>query len=259
MSGLVSFLTGSLNNCSIGTFESEQVKRLILANNLIGKHGGPATRAARWVCYFICSAVAKRRTGFQRHVMAAWVQSPRRWPRRAGRKVSDLHRIACRSVRIKEAKAVGVVLESGDELNADVVVSNADRKAPFSASRAATLDARIRAAGGIDLHERSERQGQPGAERRITRERHTRRSPALQKMLYTLVPIFDQAQKNYQAAQMGMLDPDLWVDCVQASAIDPELATPEHHVLTTFRAVRALPPQGLQLGCAARMAGRSRR
>ena len=57
---------------------------------------------------------------------------------------------------------------------------------------------------------------------------------ALQKMLFTLVPTLAQAQANYNAAQAGLLHDDLWVDCVWASALDTELATPGRHVLTTF-------------------------
>jgi phytoene dehydrogenase-like protein len=60
-------------------------------------------------------------------------------------------------------------------------------------------------------------------------------------MLFTLVPTFEQAQRCYNASQLGELEPELWVDCVWASAIDPELVTPGRHVLTTF--VQYLPFQ----------------
>jgi len=59
-------------------------------------------------------------------------------------------------------------------------------------------------------------------------------APALQKMLYTLVPTFAAAQNCYNDCQLGKLSEDLWVDCIQASAIDPDLAKPGHHVLTSF-------------------------
>ena len=59
-------------------------------------------------------------------------------------------------------------------------------------------------------------------------------APALQRALYTLVPTFADAQRCYNDCQEGRLSDALWVDCVEASAIDPELATPGHHVLTTF-------------------------
>ncbi|NNK34029.1 MAG: NAD(P)/FAD-dependent oxidoreductase, partial [Xanthomonadales bacterium] len=41
LSELVTFLTGSLEQFLDRYFESEEVKRLILANNLYGNHGGP--------------------------------------------------------------------------------------------------------------------------------------------------------------------------------------------------------------------------
>jgi phytoene dehydrogenase-like protein len=59
-------------------------------------------------------------------------------------------------------------------------------------------------------------------------------APPLQRMLYTLVPTFEGAQSCYNDCQVGRLSEDLWVDCVLASAIDPDLVTPGRHVLTTF-------------------------
>jgi phytoene dehydrogenase-like protein len=71
-------------------------------------------------------------------------------------------------------------------------------------------------------------------------------APTLQKMLFTLVPTFEQAQRCYNASQTGELEPDLWVDCVWASALDPELATPGHHVLPGWAHYRT-PIEGLYL------------
>jgi phytoene dehydrogenase-like protein len=59
-------------------------------------------------------------------------------------------------------------------------------------------------------------------------------APPLQRMLFTLVPTFEAAQRCYNECQQGLLSEDLWVDCVLASAIDPDLATDGRHVLTTF-------------------------
>jgi phytoene dehydrogenase-like protein len=59
-------------------------------------------------------------------------------------------------------------------------------------------------------------------------------APPLQRMLYTLVPTFDAAQRSYNDCQDGRISDDLWVDCVLASAIDPGLVTGGRHVLTTF-------------------------
>ncbi|MDT8320713.1 MAG: hypothetical protein RQ826_09345, partial [Xanthomonadales bacterium] len=69
-------------------------------------------------------------------------------------------------------------------------------------------------------------------------------APPLQKMLFTLVPDFDQAQRCYNAAQAGELSEELWADCVWASALDSDLASSGRHVLTTF--VQYLPYRPVQ-------------
>jgi phytoene dehydrogenase-like protein len=128
-----------------------------------------------------------------------------------------------------------VTLSSGDHIEANIVASNADPKRTFlklvdpqqldddfkRQVRAIHMDGPA-AKVNLVLSEEPRVNGMPGA------------APVLQKMLFTLVPTFEQAQRCYNASQTGELEPDLWVDCAWASALDPELATPGHHVLTTF-------------------------
>jgi phytoene dehydrogenase-like protein len=58
-------------------------------------------------------------------------------------------------------------------------------------------------------------------------------SPA-ERALYTLVPSLDFAERCYDQAKRGRIPDELWVDCVVASNVDPDLAPRGRHVMTCF-------------------------
>jgi phytoene dehydrogenase-like protein len=132
-------------------------------------------------------------------------------------------------------RAAGLVLENGLVINADIVVSNADPKRTF-----------LKLVGKDHLEPDFVQQVEsivmsgPSAKVNLVLSEEPRingmptDATALQRMLFTLVPTFDQAQRCYNDCQNGQLSDQLWVDCVQASAIDPDLVTEGRHVLTSF-------------------------
>ena len=67
ISELITFLTGSLEQFLDRYFESEEIKRLILANNLYGKHGGPRDPgSAMGLLFHLLSGGEEEQAGFQR-------------------------------------------------------------------------------------------------------------------------------------------------------------------------------------------------
>ncbi len=242
LSELITFLTGSLQQLLDRYFVSEHVKRLILANNLYGKHGGPRDAgSAMGLLFHLLSGGDKEnaednRQGFTGHViggMGAITQAMAAACRDQGVEIRT--GVEVRQIRIKRGKANGVILANGDELGADTVISNADPKRTFLS----LVEARHLTPEFIQQVKAIEMNG-PSAKVNLVLNEEPRvtgmpaDAPPLQKMLYTLVPTFDQAQACYNAAQQGRISDDLWVDCVLASAIDPALTTPGHHVLTSF-------------------------
>jgi phytoene dehydrogenase-like protein len=237
ISELLSFLSGSLDQLLERYFESEQVKRLILANNLYGKHGGPRDPgSAMGLLFHLLSGGEDEKQGFTGHViggMGAVTGAMAAACRERG--VEIVTGCEVRRVRVRRGRADGVVLANGDELDARVVVSNADPKRTFLQ----LVDAE-HLEGGFLRQVRAIAMNGPSAKVNLVLSEAPRISgmpagaPPLQRMLYTLVPTFDQAQACYNAAQNGEIAHDLWVDCIEASAIDPQLAAPGHHVLTTF-------------------------
>ena len=244
LSELITFLTGSLEQFLDRYFESEEAKRLILANNLYGNHGGPKDPgSAMGLLFHLLSGGEDGKQGFSGHViggMGAITQAMSAACREAGVEI----RTGAEVERIESVngRAAGVSLAGGESVEADILVSNADPKRTFlGLVEPGELDEDFK------RQVRAIHMDGPAAKVNLVLDDEPKvtgmppEAPALQKMLFTLVPTFQQAQRCYSASQAGKLEEDLWVDCVWASAIDPGLVTPGRHVLTTF--VQYLPYQ----------------
>jgi phytoene dehydrogenase-like protein len=234
---MVSFLTGSLGDFLDRNYESEKVKTLFLANNVYGKHGGPySPGTALGLLFHLLSGGEHELQGFYGHVlggMGAITQAMAAAARGFGatiRTSAPVARIAAANGRVR-----GVVLESGEEIAARVVVSNADPKRTFLGlvGEGDLSEEFRRAVAGIKmdgpcakvnlvLSEEPRVTGMPKAFR--TSER----------ALFTLVPSLEFAERCYGIARAGELPEELWVDCVVASNVDPSLAPEGRHVMTCF-------------------------
>ncbi|MDZ4730445.1 MAG: NAD(P)/FAD-dependent oxidoreductase, partial [Xanthomonadales bacterium] len=241
ISELIAFLTGSLEQLLDRYFKSEQVKRLILANNLYGKHGGPRDAgSAMGLLFHLLSGSEgddeKTRQGFSGHVlggMGAITQAMAKACVEAGVEINT--NMPVEQVHIVNRVAKGVVLDNGLVIKADLVVSNADPKRTFL-----QLVGREQLDSSFVQQVEAIAMNGPSAKVNLVLNEEPRvtgmpiDAPTLQKMIYTLVPTFAAAQRCYNDCQNGVLAEDLWVDCILASAIDPKLVTPGHHVLTSF-------------------------
>jgi phytoene dehydrogenase-like protein len=240
--GLVAFLTGSLGDFLERRFESDKLRRLVLANSLYGKHGGPyAPGTAIGLLFHLLTGGESRQPGFQGHViggMGAITQAMRAACADLGVEI----RTGATVARIEQqgGRVRGVTLDSGATIAARLVVSNADPRRTFLAlldPAALHADFRravagIRMAGpcgkvNFVLAEEPRVTGMPADRSRAARS------------LFTLVPTLQGAEDCYAAARRGELAEALWVDCVVASNVDPTLAPEGRHVLTTF--VQYLP------------------
>lgn len=242
ISGLTRFLTGSLGEFLDRRFESDKLKRLILSNSLYGKHGGPyQPGTAMGLLFHLLSGGDAEQQAWQGHVIGGMGA------------VSEAMRKACedlgvdirvespvRQINVTNGTVRGVTLESGDVIDASIVVSNADPKRTFIklvdssdlSSEFLRDVANIRMngpAGKVNfvLSEEPNVTGMP-ADRGKT-----------ERSLFTLIPTLAEAEANYNASQKGRLPKRLWVDCVLASNVDDTLAPRGRHMLTCF--VQYLP------------------
>ncbi len=237
LSDLVRFTTGSLGEFVDRHFESDEVKRLYLANNVYGMHAPPyRPGTAIGLMFHMLSGGEHEVQGFNGHViggMGSITNAMAAAVREAGGQIrtsSPVGRIDTRGGR-----AVGVTLDDGTELRSRVVVSNADPKRTFlglveKSDLPETFRddvAAIKMAGpcakvNLVMREEPRWEGMPED------------ADANRRSLATLVPTLEEAQRMYDQHQWGEIPDELWVDCVVASNVDDSLAPEGTHVMTTF-------------------------
>jgi phytoene dehydrogenase-like protein len=239
---LVAFSTGSLGEFLDRTLESPHLKSLILANSLYGKHGGPYDAGTLFgLLFHLLGGGADSRQGFVGHVMGgmgAITAAMADACRGAGVELRASTEVA--SVRIAGGRATGVVLADGSEIDAALVVSNADPKRTYlKLVPTPALDPEfIAAVRGIKMD------GPCGKLNLVLSEEprlenEAPGSDALQRAQFTLVPWLEGAQAAYGEARRGRIAEELWIDCLVPSLVDDSLATKGRHVMTCF--VQYLP------------------
>ena len=249
ISSLISFMTGSLGEFLDRHYESEIVKRLILANSVYGMHGGPYHRGTRFgLLFHLLGGGEKEEQGFYGHVMGGMgsiTQALAAAAREYGAEIMTASPVAGMGVR--GGRAHSVVLEDGVEIRARVILSNADPKRTFLGllSADALPPEFVKAVRDIKMEGPCAKVNMVLAEE--PRFRGTpARADAQQRSLFTLVPTLEAAENCYHAAKFGAIPEDLWVDCVVASNVDPSLAPPGRHIMTCF--VQYVPYR-LREGC----------
>jgi phytoene dehydrogenase-like protein len=234
---MVAFLTGSLGDFLDRSYESDEIKTLVLANNVYGKHGGPYQNGtALGLLFHLLSGGEHDRQGFYGHVMGG-MGSITGAMASAGRKLGAeiVPSAPVGRILVREGRARGVALEDGTELAARVVLSNADPKRTFlGLLDASELPEEFRSAiRGIKM-------AGPCAKVNLVLGEEPRvlgmpedADPG-RRSLFTLVPSLEFAERSYAAARRGEIPEELWVDCVVASNVDPSLAPAGRHVMTCF-------------------------
>jgi phytoene dehydrogenase-like protein len=242
ISGLIRFLTGSLGDFLDRRFESDKLKRLILSNSLYGKHGGPyQPGTAMGLLFHLLSGGDAEQQAWQGHVIGG-MGAITRAMRSACETLGVAIRTSAEVAKINSHGGVanGVTLASGESIDAELIVSNADPKRTFlglveanelpDEFRHDVADIRMNGPAGkvnFVLSEEPRVNGMPAD-----------RSKA-QRSLFTLIPTLQEAEDNYNSCRRGELPERLWVDCVLASNVDDTLAPAGRHMLTCF--VQFLP------------------
>ena len=234
---MVSFLTGSLGDFLDRNYESEKVKTLFLANNVYGKHGGPyAPGTALGLLFHLLSGGEHELQGFYGHVlggMGSITEAMARAARGFGAEIVTGAPVA--RIDVDRGRAKGVTLDDGTEIDARVVLSNADPKRTFLGlvESGALPEEFRRAVAGIKMDG-------PCAKVNLvlSEEPRVNGMPAAftppQRSLFTLVPSLEFAERCYDTAKLGDVPEELWVDCVVATNVDRSLAPEGRHVMTCF-------------------------
>jgi phytoene dehydrogenase-like protein len=239
---LVAFATGSLGEFLDRSLDSPHLKSLILANSLYGKHGGPYDAGTLFgLLFHLLGGGAEAKQGFVGHVMGgmgAITQAMAAACRSQGVELRTRAEVA--AIRVDGGKARGVTLADGSEVDAGIVVSNADPKRTYlRLVPDGALDPEfVASVRGIKMDGPCGKLNLVLDEEPVL-ERSDPAAVALQRSQFTLVPWLDGAQQAYGEARRGRIAEELWIDCLVPSLIDPSLASAGRHVMTCF--VQYLP------------------
>ena len=243
LADLVRFTTGSLGEFVERHFESDRMRRMYLANNVYGMHAPPyMPGTAIGLLFHLLSGGSDGVQGFYGHViggMGSITAAMAEAVRASGGEIRTSAPVA--KVVVRDGRATGVVLDGGEELEADVLLSNADPKRTFLGLVDATelpADFRddvsaIKMAGpcakvNFVLSAEPAWTGMPAD------------ADANRRSLATLVPTLAEAQAIYDRHREGEIPDRLWVDCVTASNVDDTLAPAGRARDDVVRAVRAV-------------------
>ena len=234
---LVSFLTGSLGDFLDRNYESEKIKTLFLANNVYGKHGGPYDPGtAIGLLFHLLSGGEEQLQGFYGHViggMGAITTALAAAAKKRGVVIRTSATVA--RIKVRTGHVQGVVLEDGTEIEARVVLSNADPKRTFLTlieEKELPEDFR-RAIRGIKMNGPCAKINLVLSEEPKVNGMPANASPA-QRALFTLLPSLEFAQRCYDIAKLGEIPEQLWVDCVVSSNVDDTLVPRGRHVMACF-------------------------
>ncbi len=130
--GLVKIFTQSAADLLDEWFESEELKVTLATDGVIGANGGPRSPGTAYILLHHCmGGVGGKRGlwGFVRGGMGAVSEAMAASARARG--VEIRVNAPVRQIRVTGERADGVVLENGDEIASDIVVSNLDPKLTF--------------------------------------------------------------------------------------------------------------------------------
>src|SRR5215813_7192008 len=237
--GLTRLVSSSLGDYIDARFTSPQVKALLLANNLYGKHGGPYQPGTLiGLVFHMLTGGDHDQQGFFGHViggMGAISEAIAAAGRGHGMQIRTGAEVA--AITVCGGRVTGVALADGTELAASVVLSGADPKRTF-----------LQLIDKTDLAEdfreaiAAIKMDGPSAKVNLVLDAE----PAVlgmpadagpgQRALFTLPPSLETADRCYDRSKRGEIaEPDeLFVDCVLASAVDETLAPASRHVMTCF-------------------------
>jgi phytoene dehydrogenase-like protein len=239
VAGLTRLLTGSLGEFVETKFESSEVRSLLLANNLYGKHGGPYQPGTLMgLAFHMLTGGEESVPGFFGHVlggMGAISDAIASAGRSHGLEIRVGGSVA--RIMVRDGTASGVALDDGTELTARVVLSSADPKRTFIGllDKGDVPEDFRTAVAGIKMDG-------PCAKVNLvlSAEPHVVGMPADagpgQRALFTLPPDLAVADACYDRAKRGEIADaeQLFVDCVVASNVDDSLAPPDRHIMTCF-------------------------
>lgn len=216
-------------------FETEPLKATMSASGIIGTFLGPRSPGTAYVLlhhYMGEIDGAFRAWGFARGGTGAIAEAIAGAARRFGAEIRTEAGVA--RVTVKNGRATGVVLESGDEISARIVVSGLDPKRTFLK----LIEADQLPADFVDSIRRFKIRGSSGKVNLSLSELPNftclpGEGPHLRGAI-SISPSVDYLERAYDDAKYGDFSRRPYMDIIIPSMIDPGMAPPGKHVMSIF-------------------------
>ena len=216
-------------------FETEPLKATMSASGIIGTFLGPRSPGTAYVLlhhYMGEIDGAFRAWGFARGGTGAIAEAIAGAARRLGAEIRTESGVT--RVIVKDGRATGVVLESGDEISARVVVSGLDPKRTFLK----LIEANQLPADFVDSIRRFKIRGSSGKVNLSLSELPNftclpGEGPHLRGAI-SISPSVDYLERAYDDAKYGDFSRRPYMDIIIPSMIDPGMAPPGKHVMSIF-------------------------
>jgi len=233
--GLVKIFTQSAADLLDEWFESPEVKVTLATDGVIGANGGPRSPGTAYILLHHCmGGVGGKRGlwGFVRGGMGAVSEAIAQSARRHGAEIRV--KAPVKKIAVSDNRALGVVLATGEEIDADMVASNLDPHATFlRLLEESDLDPEFRDSirhfrtEGTSLKMNLALSGLPdfralpgaGPQHRATMH---------------ICPSIEYVEKAWDDAKYGRPSERPLLEMTIPTMYDPSLAPPGHHIMGIF-------------------------
>jgi phytoene dehydrogenase-like protein len=233
------FYLGSAADVAEYFFESEQMRAVVAATGIIGTFRGPRDPGTGYVKLYHSMGMSTGHRGrwtYVRGAMGAVTQAFARAARKRGvtiRTDAEVERI-----RIEGGRVVGIALKSGEEIDASVVLSNADPKRTYLTlvDGKELPDDYRRAIEAIKIESPVVKINM--AVRELPKFTALPDDPEKQRQGSTgglfIAPSIDYMQRAYEDAKAGRPAAHPFMNIHMQSAVDPTVAPPGMHTISIF-------------------------
>ena len=237
---MVKVMTESVRDFLDERFESDEIKTTLATDGVIGTNGGPATPGTAYILlHHVMGGAAGPRGlwGFIRGGMGAISAALAESAKAKGATIRTEAEVD--HILVKDGRACGVALKSGEEIPAKIVVSNADPKRTFlKLVEAQHLEPDFRHSidsfrvEGCSVKINLALDGLPDFKAFPNRSNKEINLP--HKTTMHVCPSMDYIDRGWEDAKQGRPSANPMLECTIPTAYDDSIAPPGKHIMCIF-------------------------
>jgi phytoene dehydrogenase-like protein len=233
----VEILTGAARPILDRWFESEQLKGTLATDSIIGAMASPSMPGTAYVLFHHVmgeAGGARGVWGYMRGGMGGLTQALAAAARDLGAEIRCDAEVA--RIVVRDGRAVGVALASGDEFHAPIVASNADARVTFLrlVDRSALPEPFVADVERISYASASLKINVALAELPSFRALPGTEAGPQHRGTIHICPDQDYIEHAYDDAKYGRPSAEPVLECTIPSVVDPTVAPPGRHLMSMF-------------------------